>query len=591
MALAVVVTSLAAVFVASVLVNPALPSFNVRPVASLPHTADIKPKSLTVPTNPSQQKAKKAQAELQHALAITKLVVPAKRASETTPVPAPAIPPPVIPTSRPLSIGFYINWDESSLASLEKNLDHLDWVITEWSHLDGSNVENPLVTDVHVPALNFIRQTRPQVRIIPMVQNLLDEKWNSGLLARKIADEVSRQRLISALTSFVEGNKFGGICIDFEEPLPASQANLLIFIRELHDVFAPKGLTVLQTVPFDDPDWNYQNYAAASDYLILMAYDQHWAGSDAGPIASQAWFEQHLVSRMYQLNPAKTIIALGNYGYDWTDGEKEVDEVTCQKALLTAKESDAKVLFDPDSRTPYFEYDEEDESHHRVWFLDAVTAYNQMRAASGYKPAGYAVWRLGSEDPSIWSILGTSPVDSPDVLRRIVYGYDVNFEGTGEILKVMSRPQDGWRNLDLEPSTGFIKSEEFVSTPSSYVIERDGDHPGLIALTFDDGPDPQWTPAILDILKQENIPATFFIIGKNGQAYPDLMRRIVDEGHEIGNHTFTHPNLGEVPGRITDLELNATQRLIESVTGRSTVLFRPPYFGDAEADTPEEAES
>jgi cellulose synthase/poly-beta-1,6-N-acetylglucosamine synthase-like glycosyltransferase len=79
-------------------------------------------------------------------------------------------------------------------------------------------------------------------------------------------------------------------------------------------------------------------------------------------------------------------------------------------------------------------------------------------------------------------------------------------------------------------------------------------------------------------------------MGKNGQAYPDLLRREVNEGHEVGNHTFTHPNLGEIPGRVTDLELNATQRLIESITGRSTVLFRPPYFGDAEADTPEEVE-
>jgi len=69
-----------------------------------------------------------------------------------------------------------------------------------------------------------------------------------------------------------------------------------------------------------------------------------------------------------------------------------------------------------------------------------------------------------------------------------------------------------------------------------------------------------------------------------------LLRRIVNEGHELGNHTFTHPNLGEIPGPITDLELNATQRLIESITGRSTVLFRPPYFGDAEADKPEEVE-
>ncbi len=591
MALAIVVTSLAAVFIASVLINPALPSLNVRPVASLPHTADLKPQALNLPANPSQQKAKSAREELQHALATTKRVVPAKRASETTPVPAPSIPPPAVSISRPLSIGFYINWDESSLASLEKNLDHLDWVIAEWAHLQaGSNSEPPLATDVHVPALNFIRQTRPQVRIIPMVQNLIDGKMNSDLLARNIADEASRQRLISALTSFVEGNKFGGVCIDFEEPPKASQADLLVFMHELHDVFAPKGLTVLQTVPFDDPDWNYQSYAAASDYLILMAYDQHWAGSLSGPIASQTWFEQNLVSRMRQMDAAKTIIALGNYGYDWNEDEKKADEVTCQKALITARESEAKILFDPDSRTPYFEYDEEDETHHKVWFLDGVTAYNQMRAASGYKPAGFAVWRLGSEDPSIWSILGTSTVSSPEVLRRIVYGYDVDFEGAGELLKVVSRPQDGWRNLDIDPSSGFIKGEEFVSTPSSYVIERGGDHPGLIALTFDDGPDPRWTSAILDILKRESVPATFFVIGKNGQSYPDLLRRIVNEGHEIGNHTFTHPNLGEVPGSLTDLELNATQRLIESETGRSTVLFRPPYFGDAEADKPQEVE-
>jgi peptidoglycan/xylan/chitin deacetylase (PgdA/CDA1 family) len=70
------------------------------------------------------------------------------------------------------------------------------------------------------------------------------------------------------------------------------------------------------------------------------------------------------------------------------------------------------------------------------------------------------------------------------------------------------------------------------------------------------------------------VPATFFVIGKNGDAYPDILRRIVNEGHEVGNHTYTHPNLGEVPAGITTLELNANQRLIESVTGRSTVLFR-----------------
>jgi cellulose synthase/poly-beta-1,6-N-acetylglucosamine synthase-like glycosyltransferase/peptidoglycan/xylan/chitin deacetylase (PgdA/CDA1 family)/spore germination protein YaaH len=591
MGLAIVVTSLAAVLIASVLVNPALPSLNIRAVASLPQTSDIKPKPLTAPANPSQQKARKAQADLQRALAATPRVLPARRRTHTAVVPPPTLPAPVIPSSRPLSIGFYINWDESSYASLKRNLDHLDWVIAEWSHLqDATNGAGPLATDVDAPALNLIRQTRPQVQVIPMVQNLIDEEWNPELLTQAIGDEPSRQKLISALTKFVETNKFAGLCVDFEEPTLATQPALLTFVQELHAAFAPKRLLVVQAVPFADPGWNYKDYAAANDFTILMAYDQHWAGSDPGTIAAQDWYAANLVQRMRDLDPARTIVALGNYGYDWTAGKTDAEELTFQEAVISARDSEAKIVFDPISRTPTFEYDDENQAHHSVWFLDAVTAYNEMRAASGFKPAGFAIWRLGSEDPSVWSLLGESSSGSAETLKKIVYGYQVDFEGIGEILKVVSRPQDGWRNLDIDSSDGYIRTEDFVAIPSSYVIQRGGDHPGLIALTFDDGPDPNWTPAILDILKQEKVPATFFIIGKNGQAYPELMRRLVNEGHEIGNHTYTHPNLGEIPASLTDLELNATQRLIESETGRSTVLFRPPYFGDAEADKPQEVE-
>ena len=588
LALSIIATGIAIVFIASVFANPVLPIINLRQIPSLPQTTDLKPKAPNLPANPSERKARKAQVELQHALATTKYVAPGKRRSHIPIVPAPpTVPAPIVPATRPLSVGFFINWDESSYESLKRNLDHLDWVIAEWSHLqDGAN---PLVTDVHIPALNWIRLTRPEVRIVPMVQNLVNEQWEHDLLARNIADEQHRQNLIRALTSFVEGNKFAGICVDFEEPPTTSQANLLTFMQELHTTFAAKNLLVVQAVPFDDPDWNYKAYSAASDYLILMAYDQHWTGSDAGPVAAQDWFEQKLIARMRDLDASKTIIALGNYGYNWNDANKDVDEVTFQEALITARESSAAPAFDSATRNPYFEYDEEDNSHHKVWFLDAVTAYNQMRAASGYKPAGFGIWRLGSEDPSVWSILGTQN-SSPDVLRSINYGYEVDFEGNGELLKVMSRPQKGARDLAVDAANGFIKSEQFTALPSSYVVQRTGDRPGLLALTFDDGPDPRWTPAILDILKQENVPGTFFIIGKNGQAYPELVRRIVDEGNEIGNHSFTHPNLGEIPLSLTELELNATQRLIESEVGRSTVLFRPPYFGDAEADKPQEVE-
>ena len=591
--LAVLVTALAVVFIASVLANPVLPSFNLRQLNGLPRTADLKPKAPNIPANPSEQKAKKAQAELQRALANAKYIVPGKRRTHLAVIPPPiTLPAPITPSSRPLSIGFYINWDESSYESLKRNLDHLDWIVPGWAELQPTNANSsdPIDTDVDVAALNWIRETRPQVRILPMVQNVRDEKFDGALLAQAISDEQHRQTLINSLLTFVQENKFSGVSIDFEEPPTAAQSNLLTFMQELHTAFGAKGLLVMQNVPFDDRDWNYKSYAAASDYLCLMAYDQHWSKGDPGPVAAQSWFQQTLFERMKILDPSKTVIALGNYGYDWSDKESDGKTVTFQEALITARESEATPSYDTASGNLFFEYDEDDGSHHKVWFLDAVSAFNQMRAASGYRPAGYALWRLGAEDPSIWSVLGTDQNNSPDSLRQINYGYIVDFQGNGELLDVMSRPQGGTRTVEVDPATGFIKSEQITAMPSSYVVERTGDHPGMLALTFDDGPDPRWTPAILDILKQENVPATFFIIGKNGQAYPDLVRRIVNDGHELGNHTFTHPNLGEIPLRVTELELNATQRLIESIVGRSTVLFRPPYFGDAEADKPQEVE-
>ena len=606
LALAIFVTIVVTIFIASVLANPSLAPPTLRPLKNL---SEIKPKPLATPiTNARELKANKAKAELQKALSQTR-VMPGKRPELMPRVPPPAntplpLPPPAQFAKKPLSVGFYVDWDESSYASLERNLNHIDWLMPQWAHiLDAKDGSSPLETELDDPqalmALNLIREKRPQMQILPVVQNLDDEKWEPELLARAVATEDARHRLIMALADFVEQNKFAGVCIDFEEPTKETQPNLLKFMQELHAAFQPHGWIVTEAAPFDDPEWNYRDYSAACDYLMLMAYDEHWStGPEIGSVASQSWYEQHLANRLREMDPARTIIALGSYGYEWVDGPGHGKETSFQEAVIASRDSDADIIFDPATRNPYFEFDEEDDTHHTIWFLDAVTAYNEMRAASGYHCAGFALWRLGSEDPSIWQIFGSDqPTASPDLLRRIAYGYEVDFEGTGELLKVVASPHDGWRDVKVDPITGYIGSETYPSPktnpdaiPSSYVIERTGDRPGKIALTFDDGPDPNWTPAILDILKKEDVPATFFVIGKNGDAYPDLLRRIVNEGHEVGNHTFTHPNLGEVPGRIVDLELNATQRLIESVTGRSTVLFRPPYFGDAEADKPGEVE-
>ena len=98
-----------------------------------------------------------------------------------------------------------------------------------------------------------------------------------------------------------------------------------------------------------------------------------------------------------------------------------------------------------------------------------------------------------------------------------------------------------------------------------------------IALTFDDGPDPLWTPQVLDVLRRHNVPATFFAVGSRVDAEPALARRIVAEGHDLGSHTFTHADLSAAAPWRRHLELTLTRNAIAGATGRQAPLFRPPF--------------
>lgn len=98
-----------------------------------------------------------------------------------------------------------------------------------------------------------------------------------------------------------------------------------------------------------------------------------------------------------------------------------------------------------------------------------------------------------------------------------------------------------------------------------------------VALTFDDGPHPQNTPALLDILAARRQRATFYVIGRLVQAYPDIARRIVAEGHELGNHTWTHPTLSTLGDARVLSEIDRTQEVIWRTVGHVPVTMRPPY--------------
>jgi peptidoglycan/xylan/chitin deacetylase (PgdA/CDA1 family)/glycosyltransferase involved in cell wall biosynthesis len=110
-----------------------------------------------------------------------------------------------------------------------------------------------------------------------------------------------------------------------------------------------------------------------------------------------------------------------------------------------------------------------------------------------------------------------------------------------------------------------------------------------IALTFDDGPDPRWTPRIAGLLRRERVPATFFLVGAQAVRHPDLVRRLHREGFELANHTFTHVDPASVSGWERDLQISSTDSAIAGIAGVRPRLFRPPYSSTPASATPRQA--
>ena len=129
---------------------------------------------------------------------------------------------------------------------------------------------------------------------------------------------------------------------------------------------------------------------------------------------------------------------------------------------------------------------------------------------------------------------------------------------------------------------GFPKREMvdlITMYPELFIASGDSEEK-KVALTFDDGPDDIFTPQILDVLKEKNVKATFFVIGKRAEGYPKVMRRIVDESHLVGNHTWSHPNIMKISLEDAKQEVLKTEKLLKSYCDESAdriKIFRSPY--------------
>lgn len=508
--------------------------------------------------------------------------------------------------------GFYVPWDAASFSSLREYARQIDMLYPDWLHVlspdgrlqgvdDQTNkffdvVSGSIVRPVDDRVMPFLNAEDPAMEVFPMVNNFDGANWY-GDIVEFLNDPDSRALFRRQALQFLASGRYRGLMIDFEAFAPGGQPGYVAFLQELSGDLHARGLKLYVAVPPHSNEYNYPAIAAAADGVVLMNYDEHYPGAQSGPVASQDWFVENLKFARSVIPKEKIICAIANYGYDWVQkpkkGKLPPDEhdstVSVQDAWLAARDSDVDVSFDDDALNPHFSYLDEHSLQHDIWFLDGVTALNHMRAAQTLGIQTFALWRLGSEDRSLWRVWDVpGEATATDKLKDVPPGFDVDMEGQGEILRIEDTPAHGARDLTIDNDSKLITDEVFQSLPEPYRVGRYGYSPNKVAITFDDGPDPEWTPKILDILKQKHATATFFLIGIQTDKFSSLAKRIYDEGNTIGNHTFTHPDVTNVSTAYMKVELNLTQRLFASLMGIRVTLMRPPYAIDEEPDTADE---
>ena len=502
-------------------------------------------------------------------------------------------------TTLPIRLGYVVNWDPASENSLKQHAALLTHVATEW--FDLVSVEGKLVEQPNETAHSFC--LRKGLGLLPTLRNLDGDAWQPEAVETIVTASLNdRQTFINHLLQRLPQGAIG-LLVEWNELDPSYQKEISQFFYELATSLHAHHQELWVTIPIGMARnvYDLATISQSADHLVATLYDENCDPDDAGPLAEADWVEQSLQPLLAYGKPEQWIAGLATYSADWNETKGTMEPLSFVDAMARAKIAAAEnVAVEAPHFSPHFNYfsGTTAQENHELWFLDAITFFNQLQTIAPYHLGGIAINRLGQEDPALWKSLQcdmamnaehrSQPTDEElQDFETLSLGDEIASIGSGDFLSIGTEVTEGWRNITLTPDG--MMSATYDEFPRPACIYRQGTAgPHQVALTFDDGPDPTWTPKILKILEDKKVPATFFILGSQAQQFPDLVQRVQREGFEFGNHTYTHQNLGEASDEQICLELNATTRLIESITGHSTSLFRPPYNGDGNPSTPGE---
>jgi cellulose synthase/poly-beta-1,6-N-acetylglucosamine synthase-like glycosyltransferase/peptidoglycan/xylan/chitin deacetylase (PgdA/CDA1 family)/spore germination protein YaaH len=492
-----------------------------------------------------------------------------------------------------INAGFYRAWEPQAYTSLVDHIARLDMVVTEGFTITPN--ADTITAKMDTGLLNLNKKYKKPILV--SISNYVNTDavhggFDSKDIYRIIKSKNARTTFINSVVNQLAKYHFQGVNLEFDEIKDRNEKNFVEFQKEFYEILHPKGYLVTSDIIPEDEQYDPVKLQHYNDFLFVMAIDEHYEQTNAGDLSNQHWVEQILDEICSKIPSEKVILTVQGGGYDWPESSTG-KAASYQQAISYAQENHSNITYDPNSANLHYTYYDLDSLEHTVYFTDAATNFNVIRMADDWATGGVALWRLGSEDPRLWSFFQKNlSIDSLrktgiDMKRLQSVGLNnrIDYAGEGEVLDLVTTPDTGHIIVSMDTVSYAITNQHYTKLPTKYVIRRYGYSPGKIVLTFDDGPDPDYTPRILDIMKREHVPAAFFVVGSMAEKNISILRREYEEGYEIGNHTFFHPDISTISIQRVNLELNATRKLIESVTGRSTILFRPPFNADAEPQT------
>ena len=353
-----------------------------------------------------------------------------------------------------------------------------------------------------------------------------------------LKSDATQAAFVKSLRETLVSEGWDGVVIDFENLNVADQPAFVHFLKVLHSALNWK-VRLVTAVPPPDPGYpssigyDLKAIASHSDLVNVMTYNQHDPTVNAGPIGQPSWITSVMTTVEKSVSKSKLQLGIAGYGYVWGPGvAKYTNTVTAAQARSIVAKDKSVARFDPSAA----EWTTTLHDGTVMWWNDAKTMAVRVALAK----------TLGIEGAAVWEISNSDPLKAAATAVQIAR----------------------------------IPLTAHVSRPIDFVNAK-----GLVALTFDDGPDPAWTPSILKILKHYHVPGTFFVVGSMAQRYPNLLTEMVANGDLIGNHTYTHLDLNTVPRWRALTEINLDSWIIHGITGRTPQLFRSPYGSQELADS------